>query len=539
MSRGVYMEMTRLAGPEIVVVVTALVVLGIDLFAGRGWSGTVRVRVCSMIGVAGCAVAVAWMFGFDYRGEVGPGMMVVDGVTRVVKVAILGMAGLAVLVGMGGREEGGGAPLGERALPPNALPGETDAARSASGPYLTSGEEIRSKSRIRIKSRSERVALMLLSAVGMMFLVSARDLVMVFLCLELSTVPLYVLAAFDRGRRESAECGLKYFLYGAVSTGLTLFGFSILYGLSGTSNLEELGRRLWSMGIEPLGIGGVVMVIGGMGFKIAAAPFHMWAPDVYEAAPVSAAAFIGSASKVAGAFALGVVLVMGLGRAGAGNGDMSMGWVMGLGMVAGFSMVLGNLAAIVQGNVRRLLAFSAVAHGGYMMLAVLSGNERGLGALVFYAVTYGLSTFGALAVAGAVQEENGSCRMKDFAGLGVRAPVVSMCMMVYMLSLAGIPPLAGFFGKFYVFATLLEPDPWSGWRIGLLFLGVGTSAVSLYYYLKVLKSIYVAGPTEPVMVLRISGVTEFVLVVVAAAVVGLGCFPEVLVKPLVRGMAGM
>jgi NADH-quinone oxidoreductase subunit N len=524
-----YLEIVRVAAPEIVVVLAALAVLTIDLFVTREMEPGLRVSICAMFAAAGCAVAIAWIFAFPHDANIGPGMLVSNGLTGIVKASILVLSLLTVLL-----------------VPAALRPASQESPwQPGTAPMPHVGEHF---------------ALVLLSTVGMLLLISARDLLMVFLCLELSTVPLYVLAAFDKGRKESVECGLKFFLFGAVSTALTLFGFSLLYGLGGSSNLAEVARGLSGWSADPLVIAAIVLVIAGIGFKVAAAPFHLWAPDVYEAAPAVVAAFIGSASKVAGFFVLGVVLVLGLGIAVPGERTAGSGWLITIGTVAGFSMILGNLAAIVQTNVRRLLAFSAVGHAGYMLLALLSGDQTGFAALVFYAVTYGLSALGALAIAGLVQgasnshlnsnlnlnlapnlnpdlKPTSSCEIGDFAGLASRSPALAICMFVFMLSLAGIPPFAGFIAKFYVFATLLDPGPEIGWRLGLLFLAVGTSAVSLYYYLKVLKSIYVTAPSGSTGVPEVSPVTVLLLVFVAGSVLGLGCYPEALLGPLIRAVA--
>jgi NADH-quinone oxidoreductase subunit N len=499
MTAGIYLDLAQLAAPEIIVVLTALAVLAADLFVTREMEPGLRVSVCAMFATAGCGLAIAWLFAFPQNAEVGPGMIEVNGLTRIVKACILALGALTVLAGIAPRTGG-----------------------FAEEPSPHTGEYF---------------ALLLLATAGMMLLVSARDLLILFICLELSTVPLYVLAGFDKQRKESAEGGLKFFLFGAVSTALTLFGFSLVYGLSGSTNLQEVNRVLSSSTADPLAIAAMVMVVAGMGFKVAAAPFHLWAPDVYQSAPVSAAAFIASASKLAGFFAVGVVLLLAFGTHIPGQATAGTGWLIAVGSVSAFSMLLGNLAAIVQGNVRRLLAFSAVGHAGYMLLALLPGTQAGLPAIVFYAFTYGLSTAGAFLVAGIVQDEKGSANVGDFAGLGGRSPVVGICMMIFLLSLAGIPPLAGFIAKFYVFATLLDPGPESGWRLGLLFVAVGTSAVSLYYYLKVLKSIFVTAPGSATA-LRVSPLAVFLLALAAGAVVVLGCYPEPMLNALIRGAMG-
>jgi NADH-quinone oxidoreductase subunit N len=277
-----------------------------------------------------------------------------------------------------------------------------------------------------------------------------------------------------------------------------------------------------------------VLTVIGFGFKVAAAPFHLWAPDVHQGAPIPSAAFIASGSKVASFFVFARVMTVGF-KGAEGSGawhSFAAGWVPVLAVVALLSMVLGNLAALAQSSVRRLLAYSAIAHGGYMLLAIMTQGPLSLAALMYYSITYGLTAAGAFGVVSVVQEMNGGDRLSDFAGLSRRAPAVSLCMMVFMLSLAGIPPLAGFFGKFYVFAEALK-GPSSG--LGMLWLvifAIAMSAVSLYYYLQVLKQIYVveAGTTQSMQAAPI--VTQAVLAVLALAVLGLGCVPGWLVGHL-------
>ena len=235
------------------------------------------------------------------------------------------------------------------------------------------------------------------------------------------------------------------------------------------------------------------MTVIGFGFKVAAVPFHLWAPDAYEGAPTPSAAFIASGSKVASFFIFAKVMMIGFaGAEGSGAWrDYASGWVPVIAIVAGLSMILGNLVAIVQSSVKRLLAYSAIAHAGYMLLGVLSHDKQAVASLIYYAVTYGLTTIGAFGVVAVVEDRAGDDKLSSFAGLSRRAPVISFCMMIFMLSLAGIPPLAGFFGKFYVFTAALKTGAPNLGLLWLVILAIAMSAVSLYYYLQVLKQIYV------------------------------------------------
>jgi NADH-quinone oxidoreductase subunit N len=260
----------------------------------------------------------------------------------------------------------------------------------------------------------------------------------------------------------------------------------------------------------------------------------LWAPDAYEGAPAPSAALIASGSKVAGFFVLARVMMLGFrGVEGSGAWHAFMpGWVPVLAVMAAASMVVGNLAAIVQSNVRRLLAYSAVAHAGYMLLAVLPHTEHGLEALVYYVTTYGLATVGAFGVVSVVERRAGEARLADFLGLSRRAPLLSFCMLIFMLSLAGIPPLAGFFGKFYVFAAALSAGKPSLGLLWLVILALAMSAVSLYYYLQVLKQIYVARPVDHAKPFDVPVLIQIVLLLVALGVLGLGCAPNLLLGPL-------
>jgi len=277
-----------------------------------------------------------------------------------------------------------------------------------------------------------------------------------------------------------------------------------------------------------------VMTVVGLGFKVAAVPFHFWAPDAYQGAPTPTAAFIASGSKVAGFFVLARVMMHGFkGAEGSGAWHAYQpGWVPLLAILAGASMLLGNLTAIVQSSVRRLLAYSAIAHAGYMLLGVLPHGEQGLAALVYYVITYGLATLGAFGVVSIVEAQTGNDRLSDFAGLSRRDPVVSVCMLVFMLSLAGIPPLAGFFGKFYLFASALNAAPSDLGLLWLVVVALTLSAVSLYYYLQVLKQIYVTEPGQGTAAARTPIISRVAIAVLALAVVVLGCAPNLLLGPL-------
>ncbi len=376
----------------------------------------------------------------------------------------------------------------------------------------------------------EFVFLILLATIGMMFLVATQDLLVIFLSLELLSLSLYLLTAFDKYRPHASEAALKYFLFGGTSAAFLLFGFSILYGLSNSTTLVGISAAIHSQPLTPLLIIALITTVIGFGFKIAAVPFHFWAPDVYEAAPAPSAAFIASGSKVASFFIFFQFVVVGF--AGA-EGTFALrphfiaGWVPVLAIVAVASMVLGNLVAIVQTSVRRLLAYSTIAHAGYMLLAFLAHSQQSLAALLYYVITYALATLGAFGVLAVVEQQTGGDRLSNFEGLSRRAPLLSLCLAIFLLSLAGIPPLAGFFGKFYIFVSAVSGSMSLLW---IVILAIAMSAVSLYYYLHVLKRAYVADVPEQAGDLKVPFFTSFMLLLIAAAVVLLGCMPHLLLN---------
>lgn len=483
-----YLELLNLAVPETIVVIAALIVLVIDLTSLRGLDTRLRFVIGGMLTCVGCLAAIMWMLVIPAHDNALQGMLVVDPLTQLVKIALLALTIFTVLISI-----------------------ESNFTTHV-GEYL---------------------ALILLATVGMMFLVSAEDILMIFVSLEMISLSLYVLAAFNKRDIKSAEAALKYFLFGGMSAAFMLFGLSLLYGLSGLTNLREIATALAGKGLDPLLVVAIVMTVIGFGFKVAAVPFHLWAPDAYQGAPTPSAAFIASGSKVASFFIFAKVLMLGF--AGAeGSGAFhayAAGWVPVIAIVAGLSMILGNLVAIVQSSVKRLLAYSAIAHAGYMLLAVLSHDKQAVASLIYYAVTYGLTTIGAFGVVAVIEDRAGDDKLSSFAGLSRRAPVVSLCMMIFMLSLAGIPPLAGFFGKFYIFTAVIKSGAPNLGLLWLVILAIAMSAVSLYYYLQVLKQIYVADATKETNTrpLPVPWVTQITLAILALGVVLLGCFPSWLV----------
>jgi NADH-quinone oxidoreductase subunit N len=370
-----------------------------------------------------------------------------------------------------------------------------------------------------------------MATVGMMFLVGTQDLLVIFISLELLSLSLYVLAAFNKRSAQSWEAALKYFLFGGMSAAFLLFGFSLLYGLSNSTSLTHIAAALHGPSLNPLLVIAIVTTAIGIGFKIAAAPFHFWAPDVYLGAPAPSAAFIASSSKVASFFIF--FQIMALGFVGVeGNAALPhivRGWVPVLALMAVLSMLLGNLVAIRQTSLRRLIAYSAIAHAGYMLLAIIAHTQQSLGALIYYVVTYALATLGIFAVISIVEKARGNDDISNFAGLSREAPALALSLGIFILSLAGIPPLAGFFGKFYLFVAVLASTTRVDSLLWLVVLAIAMSAVSLYYYLRVLKQVYVAPPSDAAKI-RSPLLIRVVVLVLAAAVTILGCAPNLILK---------
>ena len=392
----------------------------------------------------------------------------------------------------------------------------------------------------------EYVAVVLMAAMGGLLIAAAQDLLIIFVGLELLSLGLYILTAFAKKSGKSAEAAIKYYLFGGMSAAFLLFGFSYIYGITGSTNLHQIMLAMYgstAVNAAPLGYVALVMVAAGLGFKVAAVPFHLWAPDTYEGAPAPAAAFIASVSKVA-SFAL----LIGIGTAATHVfGDahtiylgiattkpllqhigFASQWSVVLSVLAFASMVLGNLAALVQTSVRRLLAYSAIAHAGYILLALafFSHGPTSANAVLYYILTYGLTTVGAFGAISVVERATGSDRMDAFLGLQKRSPILAVILLVLFLSLAGIPPLVGFWAKFNLFAAVLGVSR-GAIPFALVALAVGMSAVSLYYYLQVLKRVFVM-PGVDERPIKAHPVTMAALILIAVGVVVLGCLPDLL-----------
>lgn len=344
--------------------------------------------------------------------------------------------------------------------------------------------------------RGEFYALLLFSTVGMMLMASSGDLLTLYLGLETMSVSIYALIGFSKREKRSAEAALKYLLMGVFSSGVLLYGIVFLYGLSGTTNLQGIGKAVGALPLrDPVAMLAMVMLLAGFGFKIAAVPFHMYIPDAYEGAPHPVTAFISVGPKVAGFAVLLRVFLTSLPH-------LHESWTLLLAALSFMTMTVGNMVAIAQRNIKRMLAYSSIAHVGYMLIGVVAKDEVGVSAVLFYSLAYYLMNLGAFAIVillcqGKVKGD----QLEDFTGLAQRSPLAAASMLFFLLSLAGIPPTAGFVGKLYLFGAAIHvgtgaQQPLLIW---LAVAGVVNSAISLYYYMRVAMYMYMRDPEGPIL----------------------------------------
>lgn len=334
-------------------------------------------------------------------------------------------------------------------------------------------------------ARGEYYILMLFSLSGVMLMGAAADLIVVFLAVELLSIPLYILAAIAQGNTRSEEAGLKYFLLGAFAGGFLLYGVALVYGATASTRLVEIFAAAQAGVANPIFLLlGAALILIGLGFKVAAAPFHMWTPDVYEGAPTPVTAFMAVAAKIGGFAALLRVFIVAFPSLGTDLAPVLVG-------VVAATLIIGNVAAIAQKNMKRLLAYSSISHAGFILMAFVpyaqdAVHRATVAAALFYLVAFAITSFGSWAVVMILERAEGQgLELSDYAGLGRKHPALAAAMLVFMLSFAGVPPTLGFAGKFYLFRAVLE-----GGYVGLAVLGVLTSLVSAYYYLRVVVVMY-------------------------------------------------
>ena len=458
--------------PQLILITVALAVLLVDLFIPAE-----RRRVLawlSLLGVAGALAATLAIPTFD--GPMVQNMMRVDVLAKFLNVVFLLGGGFTLMLSADYLERQGAA-------------------------------------------RGEYYALILISTLGATLMGSSADLLMIFLGLETLSIPLYILSSFFRHRSASQEAGFKYFLLGSFSSALLLYGVALVYGATGTTQLGALaGAVSGAMAAKPLLLyAGAGLLLVGLSFKSAAVPFHTWAPDVYEGAPTSTTAFMAVAAK-AGAFAAFIRIFADP------FVEFAPSWSILVGAIAALTMILGNLVAVVQTNLKRLLAYSSIAHAGYLLIGVAAAQSPELAVdatsgLLFYLLVYTLMTLGAFGVVMLAEGRRENLSLDDVAGMAWTSPGLGTAMAIFMISLAGLPPTAGFFGKFYIFRAAIQAD-----LLWLVIIGVVTSVVSVYYYLRVVYTM-VMRPAETERTAFHSRLAWVGLTIMAIGILLLGVYP--------------
>ncbi|MDN3510512.1 MAG: NADH-quinone oxidoreductase subunit N [Candidatus Jettenia sp. CY-1] len=366
-------------------------------------------------------------------------------------------------------------------------------------------------------NHGEYYALILFSTIGMMLMASGADLLNIYIGLEVMSISIYILTGFKRSKLISNEASLKYFLLGAFATGFLLYGISLVYGSTGAINLKQIAGFIADKGSisNPLLLMGMALIIIGLGFKVASVPFHAWVPDVYEGAPTTITAFMSVGPKAA-AFAAFLRILM------TAFGSTHYEWQKIIYILAVLTMTVGNVVAIAQTNLKRMLAYSSIAHAGYLLIALVAANDMGVSSVLFYVLAYTFMNIGALAVVIIVSQKGDEfLQIHDFAGLGFKHPGLAVAMSLFMLSMAGIPPTAGFVGKFYIFSAAIK----SGY-IGLAVIGVINSVISVFYYLRIMVIMYMKEPTRDFNPLTLSPLIVVAIVLSVIGTLHLGIFPS-------------
>jgi len=382
----------------------------------------------------------------------------------------------------------------------------------SSGLAILLSVEYNKRENIRV---GEYYSLIMFCTVGMIILASSTDLIMIFLGIEIVSICLYVLAGIRRGDTRSNEAALKYFLLGAFATGFLLYGMTLLYGSTGTTKLAGIAEALSHSDVlsQPILMMGVVLLVAGFGFKVASVPFHMWTPDVYQGAPTPVTAFMAVGPKAAAFAAFFRVFTTAM-------PELAPTWEMLLSIVAIITMFVGNLGAIMQTNIKRLLAYSSISHAGYILIAIIAKGSLATSALLYYMLAYTFMTFGVFSIViliGRKGKEN--LELEDYSGLGFQAPLLGLAMSIFLLSLGGLPPLAGFVGKFYIFQAALNEG-----YVTLVVLAVLNSAISFYYYLRVIVFMYMKEPKGELQI-SLTPITLLVIIIGVLGTLQLGLFP--------------
>ena len=473
-----------LIAPEMIIAGFGLLVLLVDVFSPKG-SKKGFIGVLSLIGIV-----LAFFYTLPQMGSVKSGfgdMFISDGYALFFKIIFLIISFLTILISIG----------------------------------FTQREGI---------ELGEYYALILFATVGMMLMAAGAHLVTIFLGLETMSISIYILAGMLREDRRSVESALKYLLLGAFATGFLLYGIALIYGATGSFNLKEIASTIASnknlLG-NPMLLMSLAFLTIGFGFKIASVPFHMWTPDVYEGAPTSITAFMATGVKAAGFAALVRVFFSALPA-------FLPDWTGIMWLLAVATMTVGNVIAIAQSNIKRMLAYSSIAHAGYLLVAFVAGNARGISGILFYLMAYAFMNLGAFTcviLLGKKGEEN--TLINDYSGIGFKYPLLAASMTIFLLSMAGIPPLSGFMAKFYVFSAAVESKFY--W---LAVIGVLNSAVSVYYYLRVTVLMYFRESEREITGLQFSFAARVALALTVIGTLYMGIFPANVLSLAQRSIAG-
>lgn len=450
--------------PELIIAITAFAILIADLFLPEK-----QKHILAPLALLGTLTALGYlMFNIHQSGEMFGGRFVVDSMTSWFKIIFL----------LGGA--------------------------------FTIALTWASKKNEKVSSIGEFLTILLFTQVGMMFLISAREIITLYLSLELSTIPLFALVAWKRNDQFSAEAGLKYVVYGALASSLLLYGFGLLYGSTGHLELALIKENLV---FTPAVYLAVALIIGGIGFKLTLFPFHMWAADVYQGAPTPITAYLSVASKGAGlAFMFQIFYSI--------FGEYIIDWQMFLAILATATMTLGNLVAIVQKNIKRFMAFSSISQAGYLVMGFIGPFPEGPPTMIFYLLLFAFTNMAAFGVIIFFSDATGKTEIEDYKGLSITNPVIALTMALALFGLAGIPPLAGFVGKFFLFNIAAKAGLY--WLVAVAAIN---STISLYYYLRIVRAMYIEAPDANAQRLPVSPIMKVTLLVATLGVVFLGVIP--------------
>ena len=464
----------QLLMPELVIALTLLIVLVFDLF------DSISKAVLGWVTIVGAGIALWVSIQMHQAGTVGTqfnDMFKVDNFSLFFNIVFLVSTILVALISM-------------------SYLGKDDRKQ---GPYYL---------------------LILLATLGMMLMAAGNELIIVFLGLELMSLSLYVLAGYFRDNPASSEAGMKYLLLGAFASAFFLYGIALIYGGAGTTSIPAIAEAITAANKSPLLLAGMFLLIVGFGFKVAIVPFHQWAPDVYEGAPTTIAAFISAGPKAAGFAAFLRIFMEAL-------PSLQVEWSGAVIVLAMLTMTVGNVVAIAQTSIKRMLAYSSIAHAGYVLIGLAAANNDGISSAMLYLLVYCVMNIGAFgAVILAKTDDGESLMISDYAGLGIRKPLLAMFMTIMLLSLAGFPPTAGFVGKFYIFKSAVQAG-----HIWLVIVGAINTAISAFYYLRVVVTMYMREPEEELSFASYPGTLIVGLVLAAIGVLLIGILPSLMLNP--------